>query len=129
MRILSLSHRLMHPSIDNHNIFNSPSVFDYEAIVVDIGGIAQTIQNAIDLDPDTAQFSIATPYPGTQLYKEIKEGKWGKFLTEDLKNYSGSAAVTWLPEGYSSPEELKKMQSYAFRRFYLRPKYILKQIH
>ena len=88
----------------------------------------QTIQNAIDLDPDTAQFSIATPYPGTQLYKEIKEGKWGKFLTEDLKNYSGSAAVTWLPEGYSSPEELKKMQSYAFRRFYLRPKYILKQI-
>ena len=88
----------------------------------------QTIQNAIDLDPDTAQFSIATPYPGTQLYKEIKVGKWGKFLTEDLKNYSGSAAVTWLPEGYSSPEELKKMQSYAFRRFYLRPKYILKQI-
>ena len=88
----------------------------------------QTVQNAIDLDPDTAQFSIATPYPGTQLYKEIKEGKWGKFLTEDLKNYSGSAAVTWLPFGYSSPEELKKMQSYAFRRFYLRPKYILKQI-
>ena len=47
MRILSLSHRLMHPSIDNHNIFNAPSVFDYEAIVVDIGGIAKTIQNAI----------------------------------------------------------------------------------
>ena len=37
----------MHPSIDNHNIFNAPSVFDYEAIVVDIGGIAKTIQNAI----------------------------------------------------------------------------------
>jgi radical SAM superfamily enzyme YgiQ (UPF0313 family) len=88
----------------------------------------QTIQNTIDLDPDTAQFSIATPYPGTQLYKEIKEGKWGKFLTEDLKNFSGSAAATWLPFGYSSPEELKKMQSYAFRRFYLRPKYIFKQI-
>ena len=88
----------------------------------------QTIQNAIDLDPDTAQFSIATPYPGTQLYREIKEGKWGKFLTEDLKNFSGSAAVTWLPFGYSSPEELKKMQSYAFRRFYFRPTYIIKQI-
>ena len=88
----------------------------------------QTIQNAIDLDPDTAQFAIAAPYPGTQLYKEIKQGKWGKLLTEDLKNYTGSAKVTWLPFGYSSPEELEKMSRYAFRRFYLRPKYILKKI-
>ena len=88
----------------------------------------ETIQNAIDLDPDTAQFSIATPYPGTQLYKEIKQGKWGKLLTDDLKNFSGSAAVTWLPEGYSSPEQLEKMRSYAFRKFYLRPKCILRLV-
>ena len=40
----------MHPSIDNHNIFNAPSVFDYEAIVIDIGAIAKTIQKAISAD-------------------------------------------------------------------------------
>ena len=31
----------------------------------------QTIQNAIKLDPEYAQFSICTPYPGTELYNEI----------------------------------------------------------
>ncbi len=38
----------------------------------------QTIKDALKLDPEYAQFSIATPYPGTALYDEIKEGMWGK---------------------------------------------------
>ena len=46
MRILSLSHRLMHPTIDNHNIFNAPALFDYEAIVIDVAGVAAAIHNA-----------------------------------------------------------------------------------
>ncbi|SVD30279.1 uncharacterized protein METZ01_LOCUS383133, partial [marine metagenome] len=41
----------------------------------------ETIKRAIELDPEYAQFSITTPYPGTRLYKEIKDGKWGKFTT------------------------------------------------
>ena len=36
--------------------------------------------------------------------------------------------VTWLPEGYKSVEELKNMERYAFRKFYLRPSYIFKRI-
>ena|GEM_PF-467249 len=47
MRILSLSHRLMHPTIDNHNIFNAPALFDYEAIVIDVAGVAGAIHNAV----------------------------------------------------------------------------------
>ena len=47
MRILSLSHRLADPLIDNHHIFNAPVVADYEAIVVDVGGVAESIQNAV----------------------------------------------------------------------------------
>lgn len=47
MRILSLSHRLMNPSIDNHHIFNAPAVVDYEAIVVDVAELANTIRNAV----------------------------------------------------------------------------------
>ncbi len=47
MRILSLSHRLADPLIDNHHIFNAPVVADYEAIVVDIEGVAQSIQDAV----------------------------------------------------------------------------------
>lgn len=37
----------MHPNIDNHNIFNSPAVLDYEAIVIDVAGVAQSIHNAV----------------------------------------------------------------------------------
>ena len=86
-----------------------------------------TVQNAIELDPDYAQFAIACPYPGTQLAKEIKQGKWGKFVSNELEEYT-TESVTWLPSGYSSVKELEDMQRYAFRKFYLRPSYIFKRI-
>ena len=87
----------------------------------------QTIQNAIDIDPDYAQFSVVCPFPGTQLAKEIKQGKWGKFISEDLEEYN-TMKVTWLPFGYNSPEELENMERYAYRKFYLRPSYIFRRI-
>jgi radical SAM superfamily enzyme YgiQ (UPF0313 family) len=87
----------------------------------------QTIQSAIELDPDYAQFTVTCPYPGTKLANEIKEGKWGKFISHDLKEYQ-MWSVTWLPYGYKSALELKNMERYAFRKFYLRPSYIIKRI-
>ena len=87
----------------------------------------KTVQNAIDLDPDYAQFTLVCPYPGTKLAKEIEEGKWGKFVSRDLEEYQ-CWNVTWLPFGYKSIQELKNMERYAFRKFYLRPSYIFKRI-
>jgi radical SAM superfamily enzyme YgiQ (UPF0313 family) len=87
----------------------------------------KTVQNAIDLDPDYAQFTLVCPYPGTKLAKEIEEGKWGKFVSRDLEEYQ-CWNVTWLPFGYNSIKELKNMERYAFRKFYLRPSYIFKRI-
>ena len=85
------------------------------------------IKFAIDLDPEYAQFSITTPYPGTQLYDEIKEGKWGRLTTEDYSKYH-AWNVVFLPEGYKNEEEVWAMEKKAFRKFYLRPRYILKKI-
>ena len=87
----------------------------------------QTIQTAIELDPDYAQFTVCCPYPGTKLANEIHEGKWGKFITHDLKDYN-MWKVTWLPFGYKNAEELKNMERYAFRKFYLRPSYVIRRI-
>ena len=87
----------------------------------------RTVDNAIELDPDYAQFTLVCPYPGTKLAKEIDQGKWGKYITKDLEEYQ-CWNVTWLPEGYKNPKELKDMERYAFRKFYLRPSYILKRI-
>ena len=87
----------------------------------------QTIHDAIKLDPEYAQFSITTPYPGTALYDEIKKGKWGKLTTEDFSEFQGWNVV-FLPEGYKNKEEVMKMNRKAFRTFYLRPRYIIKAI-
>ncbi len=46
MRVLSLSHRLQHPLVDNHTILNAPNIADYDAIVLDIRATAEVIRLA-----------------------------------------------------------------------------------
>lgn len=87
----------------------------------------QTIRFAIELDPEYAQFSITTPYPGTRLYDEIRAGKWGRLTTEDFSEFQGWNVV-FLPDGYKSKEEVWSMERKAFRSFYFRPSYIIKRI-
>lgn len=87
----------------------------------------ETIKKAIELDPEYAQFSITTPYPGTRLYKEIKNGKWGKLTTDNFSEFQGWNVV-FLPDGYRSKEELWNMSRKAFRSFYFRPRYFFKRI-
>jgi len=84
----------------------------------------KTIQYAIDLDPTYAQFSLTTPYPGTALYKEVDQ--WG-VLNDQKNEYHGWSPV-FVPKGYRDAQEVKTMQKEAFRRFYFRPKYILKKL-
>ena len=81
----------------------------------------KTIQYAIDLNPDYAQFSLTTPYPGTGLYAEVE--KWG-VLNESYNDFHGWSPV-FVPKGYKDAEEVRAMQKEAFKRFYFRPKYIL----
>lgn len=84
----------------------------------------KTIDFAIELDPEYAQFCITTPYPGTKLYDEAE--KYG-VLSKDFTRYSIWSPV-FIPHGYKSREEIIKMEKRAMRNFYLRPKYILKRL-
>ncbi len=83
----------------------------------------KTIDFAIEVDPDYAQFSIATPFPGTELYETVD--KWGK-MNENYKDFHIFTPV-FVPDGYESAEQLQAMQRKAFRKFYFRPKYIIKR--
>jgi radical SAM superfamily enzyme YgiQ (UPF0313 family) len=47
----------------------------------------QTIQTALDLDPDSLQFSIATPFPGSRFHKELLER--GHLLSTNFDDYDG----------------------------------------
>ena len=83
----------------------------------------KTIEYAIDLEPTYAQFTITTPFPGTELYGAFE--KWGT-LNKEYSEYNEWTPV-FVPKGYKGPEEVKAIQAEAFRRFYFRPKYILKK--
>ncbi len=84
----------------------------------------KTIRFAIDLDLDYAQFSITTPHEGTELASQAKI--YGD-LNRDLTKYTQMNAV-FLPKGYSSRKELLNMQKKAVRKFYFRPRYVLKML-
>jgi len=50
--------------------------------------IFKTIDLALKLDPTTVQFSIATPFPGTSFYNELKEK--GYIVSENWAEYDGN---------------------------------------
>jgi len=47
----------------------------------------KTIDLALSLDPDSLQFSIATPWPGTEFYKEVE--RRGFLVSKDFSEYDG----------------------------------------
>ncbi len=87
--------------------------------------LEETIRFAIELDPDVANFSMTTPFPGTILYNEVLEK--GKLLMEDWDDYiflEGKARYELdLPA-----EIMEKKWHEAHRRFYLRPRRIVKTL-
>jgi radical SAM superfamily enzyme YgiQ (UPF0313 family) len=86
--------------------------------------IEKTINFVKDLDASYAIFSLATPYPGTAFYNEARENDLIK--VNDWSKYTLLSPV--LETVDCSLEELKKLQKKGFRKFYLRPGYILRQL-
>lgn len=89
-----------------------------------VGSIKKTIRFARKLSPSFAQFTICTPYPGTQLFKIAKEK--GLLLTRDWSKYTILDPVMKIPGMVS--EKLQRWLTKAYASFYLRPKFILEQI-
>lgn len=88
--------------------------------------IKETIDFAVELDADYATFSLATPYPGTGFYDiAIKEGAelsdWSRF------RFARYAEPLYVPKGLSA-EELKFYHRLAYKKFYMRPRYMLKSL-
>ncbi len=86
----------------------------------------QTLKFAIELDVDFAHWEIYTPHPGTNLFDIAMQH--GHLLTDDWNKFStwGDDPV-YLPDG-RDPKELKQTKEWAYRKFYLRPIFLLKRI-
>ncbi|BDZ69426.1 B12-binding domain-containing radical SAM protein [Methanobacterium ferruginis] len=86
--------------------------------------IERTIKFTKELNPSYAVFSLATPYPGTRFYQEAMQDNLIK--VNDWSKYTLLSPV--LDTVDCSLDELKSMQKKAFRQFYLRPIYLMKQV-
>lgn len=83
----------------------------------------QTIEFAIGLNPDMANFHAITPFPGTELYDNVE--KYGS-LSDELTDYTYQGAA-FIPFTMTR-EQILELRQRAFRRFYSRPSFILKKI-
>lgn len=82
----------------------------------------KTIEFAIELDPDYAQFTVLTPYPGTPVYSELKARHL--LTTEDWDRYTVlDPVVRYEAFGYTKRRVERTLWD-AYRRFYLRPRYL-----
>jgi len=91
--------------------------------------VENTLQFALELEPEFCQFVLTTPYPGTKLYDFFKENG---YLIRDY-NFGGYDAYGLAEEAVIRTDEmsnvdLMKALRYVHKKFYMRPKYILKRL-
>lgn len=85
-----------------------------------------TIHFALELDPDLANFMIAAPYPGTELWEIARRD--GRLFSQDWRDYAihDEKARYELP---TLPADLVERKWHeAYRRFYLRPSRIWRKL-
>jgi len=92
--------------------------------------IKKTIDLSIELKPDFAYYSIVVPYPGTDLYDTalnkglIKFDYWKEYVRTEGALHE---PVPMFEHGDVTRAHLVSTLKSAYRRFYLRPAYILKR--
>lgn len=85
--------------------------------------IDETIRFAMELDPFSIQVSIASPYPGTELYRQAVENGW----VDSRILVSGSGVqISTLRYPHLSPDQIEEAVERMYRRFYFRWKPILR---
>ncbi|MCL5985023.1 MAG: B12-binding domain-containing radical SAM protein [Actinobacteria bacterium] len=100
------------------NIMFGTSILEDEKVIKD------TVKKLKSMPVDNVMFSIATPFKGTEFYDYCKnEG----YLIDDSDeiNPLGKSMISY-PQ--LSRERLEKLQRWAYRSFYLRPRFIFKRI-
>ncbi|MGA2091656.1 MAG: radical SAM protein, partial [Endomicrobiales bacterium] len=87
----------------------------------DVLSIEKTIAFALEIDPDTASFSLPMPHYGTPLGDDIIK------YNDQLCEFSDTQ-VTKRVNDVVDDKTLLKLRNKAYRKFYFRPGYILRQL-
>lgn len=86
--------------------------------------IRETIEFAKELDPYSAQFAIAIPHPGTQLYDLCIEKGW--LVCDSWADFASLNCL--IKTEQLSQEDVERARVQAYREFYFRPRYILRTL-
>jgi hopanoid biosynthesis associated radical SAM protein HpnJ len=89
------------------------------------GTIEETVRFAREINPRTIQVSLATAYPGTELFRQAAENGW--LLGERLVD-GGGLQVSSLEYPDMPHEEIFRAVGTLYRRFYFRPRKILEMM-
>ncbi|MFH1958585.1 MAG: radical SAM protein [bacterium] len=94
------------------------------------GETMESLERSLDfakrLPLDYAHFNKFTPFPGTEIYKNLVE-KGNKFDFSKPCSILDHSALLYVPETLDK-EEYRKFLDRAFKEFYLRPSYILRRL-
>jgi radical SAM superfamily enzyme YgiQ (UPF0313 family) len=74
----------------------------------------KTIDLALELSPETVQFSLATPFPGSSFYRELEQ--MGYLVSRDWALYDGYSRSV-VRTDHLSAEELEEMLRTAYREW------------
>lgn len=85
-----------------------------------------TIELALELDPDLANFMIAAPFPGTRLYDLLE--KYGNIFSHDWHDYAIHEQKARFTIGDLDAELVERKWHEAYRRFYLRPRRVYRRL-
>lgn len=87
----------------------------------------KSIDFACSLGLDRLQVTIITPFPGSRLYNMLTQEE-GKLLVKDWDYYGPYEDKIFFEYDGMTQETIKKLYKKAYRRFYLRPSYIIKAL-
>ncbi len=84
----------------------------------------ETIHFVKELSPDDVGFYVATPYPGTPMYEQVKKNGW--LRVTDFDKYDTAGPTFETPT--MTMEKLAQLRYKAYQDFYLRPSYVIKMM-
>jgi len=86
--------------------------------------IEKTIEFALELDTDFVNFGLAVPLPDTELYETARKSGW---LMPGFDPHGIKFGKCYMNATDLSSEELVRFVGEGYRRFYLRPGYVMKR--
>jgi radical SAM superfamily enzyme YgiQ (UPF0313 family) len=86
----------------------------------------KTIRLALELDPDLANFMIAAPYPGTELWKLIE--REGILFSHTWDDYAIHSDKAHFAVGDLTADLVERKWHEAYRRFYFRPSRLARRL-